>query len=191
MAAERTDLDGPGALERYRAWLHLLARLQLARRLQGKVDASDVVQQALLEAVRALPQFRGTGEADVLAWLRGILAHVLAREARRYAGTQQRDVAREVSLEQELAESSRRLGDVLAAEQTSPSEAAARREQSVLLADALARLPDDYREVIVLRNLEGLPHEEVAARLGRGVGAVRMLWVRALARLRQELGRPS
>jgi RNA polymerase sigma-70 factor (ECF subfamily) len=179
-------------LERYRDWLLLLARLQIGRRLQGKLDASDLVQLAMLEAVRAGPQFRGESEAEVLAWLRGILAHVLAHEVRRYAGTQQRDVGREVSLEQELTASSARLGALLAAEQTSPSEAAARREQSVVLADALARLPADYREVIVLRNLEGLSHEEVAAQMGRGAGAVRMLWVRALARLRQELqGRES
>jgi RNA polymerase sigma-70 factor (ECF subfamily) len=175
------------SLERYRDWLLLLARLQLDRRLQAKVAASDVVQITLLEAGRAFPQFRGGSEAELLAWLRGILAHVLAHEVRRYAGTQQRDPRREVSLEQELAESSARLGGVLAAEQTSPSEAAARHEQSLALADALARLPADYREVIVLRNLEELSHEEVAARMRRGVGAVRMLWVRALARLRQEL----
>ena len=59
----------------------------------------------------------------------------------------------------------------------------------MLLAEALSRLPEDYREVIVLRNLEGLSHEEVAARMGRGIGAVRMLWLRALSRLRRELGR--
>jgi len=58
------------------------------------------------------------------------------------------------------------------------------------LADALARLPADYAEVILLRNVEGLPHQEIARRMGRGIGAVRMLWVRALARLRQELDLP-
>jgi RNA polymerase sigma-70 factor (ECF subfamily) len=58
----------------------------------------------------------------------------------------------------------------------------------VLLAEALSRLPEDYRKVIVLRNLEGLSHEEVATRMGRAVGAVSMLWLRALSRLRRELG---
>jgi RNA polymerase sigma factor (sigma-70 family) len=62
-----------------------------------------------------------------------------------------------------------------------------RQERQVQLALALDRLPADYREVIVLRNLEGLPHEEIARRMGRGTGAVRMLWVRALARLKQML----
>jgi RNA polymerase sigma-70 factor (ECF subfamily) len=92
-----------------------------------------------------------------------------------------------VSLEQALAQSSQRLGEVLAASGSSPSQQAARHEQEVRLADVLARLPADYREVIILRNLEGLSHEEVARRMGRQVGAVRMLWVRALAGLRDEL----
>jgi RNA polymerase sigma-70 factor (ECF subfamily) len=188
-ALRRGDPTAAGdLLRRYQGWLALLARLQIDRRFQGKFGASDVVQQTLLEACRALPQFRGRTEAELTAWLRQILAHVLAHEFRRYHGTRRRDSAREVSLEQELAESSRRLGDVLEAPGSSPSEQAARREQEVRLADVLARLPDDYREVIVLRNLEGLSHEEVARRMSRSGGAVRMLWVRALARLRQELG---
>jgi RNA polymerase sigma-70 factor (ECF subfamily) len=176
-------------LQRYREWLCLLARLQLGRRLRAKCDASDVAQQALLEACRALPEFRGGTEAEFTAWLRQILAHVLTHEGRRYYGTQQRALEREVSLEQALLESSQQLGGLLAASDPSPSQEVVRREQGVLLADVLARLPADYREVIILRNLEGLSHEAVAQRMGRGVGAVRMLWVRALARLREEAER--
>jgi RNA polymerase sigma-70 factor (ECF subfamily) len=174
-------------LLRYEPWLKLLARLQIDTRFQGKFSDSDLVQQTLLEACRDLPKFRGRTEAELLAWLRQILAHVLAHEIRRYHGTQQRDIDREVSLEEALAQSSQRLGQMLAASGSSPSERAVQREQEVLLADVLARLPDDHREVIILRNLEGLPHEEVARRMGRSVGAVRMLWVRALARLRSAL----
>jgi RNA polymerase sigma-70 factor (ECF subfamily) len=174
-------------LLRYQPWLRLLARLQLDSRFQGKFDPSDVVQQTFLEAYRAFPQFRGQTEPELRAWLRQILAHVLAHEIRRYHGTQQRDLDREVSLDQALAQSSQRLGEMLAAPGSSPSQQAARHEQELLLATVLARLPDDYREVIILRNLEGLSHEEVARRMQRNVGAVRMLWVRALARLREEL----
>jgi RNA polymerase sigma-70 factor (ECF subfamily) len=177
-------------LDRFRPWLVLLARARLTGRLGGKLDASDAAQQALLEACRTLPHFRGSTEAELAAWLRSILANVLAHEIRRYAGTEGRDVSREVSLDAELAESSRRLRNVLADPGPSPSERAAGQEQEVRLADVLARLPDDYREVIVLRHLEGLTHEAVARRMGRGVGAVRMLWVRALARLRRELTAP-
>ncbi len=97
------------------------------------------------------------------------------------------DLDRELSLEAALAESSRRLGNALAAPGSSPSEHAGRQELELRLADALSRLPADYAEVILLRNVEALPHEEVARRMGRGTGAVRMLWVRALARLREEL----
>jgi RNA polymerase sigma-70 factor (ECF subfamily) len=177
-------------LDRFRPWLVLLARTQLAGRLGGKLDASDVAQQALLEACKALPQFRGSTEAELSAWLRSILAGVLGDAFRRFHGARARDPAREVSLDAELAASSCRLGGLLADGGPSPSEAADRHEQAVRLADALARLPDDYREVIVLRNLEELSHEDVAARMGRAVGAVRMLWLRALSRLRRELAPP-
>jgi RNA polymerase sigma-70 factor (ECF subfamily) len=174
-------------LERYRGWLAVLARLQVAPRFRAKFDPSDIVQQTLLEAVRDWPRFRGRTEPELAVWLRQILAHVLLHEMRRYGGAQRRDVGREVSLEQALAESSRRLGAALKAPGSTPSERAGRHELELRLADALARLPDDYAGVILLRNVEGLSHEEVARRMGRGVGAVRMLWVRALARLRQEL----
>jgi RNA polymerase sigma-70 factor, ECF subfamily len=178
-------------LDRYRSWLGVLARLQFEPRFRAKFDPSDVVQQAMLEAVRDWPKFRGSTEAELAAWLRQILGHVLSHEMRRFGGAQGRDVDREVSLEQALAESSRRLGDALAAPGSSPSERASRHELELQLANALARLPADYAEVILLRNVEGLSHDEIAVRMGRGVGAVRMLWVRALARLRRELDPPS
>lgn len=177
----------PEILQRYRPWLLLLARMEIDGQFQGKFDASDVVQQTMLEAVRGLPKFRGGTEAEMLAWLRQVLAHVLAHEIRRYCGTQQRNVGREVSLEQSLTQSATRLRDMMVAPGTSPSGQAVRHEQEVLLAEVLSRLPADYREVIVLRNLQGLDHEEVAKRMGRSSGAVRMLWVRALAQLKLEM----
>jgi RNA polymerase sigma-70 factor, ECF subfamily len=182
--------DSPVAvpqLERHRSWLGLLARLQIEPRYRAKFDPSDIVQQTMLEAVRDWPKFRGGTDAELAAWLRQILAHVLLHEIRRFGGAQRRDVDREISLECALAESSRRLGDALAAPGSSPSEQAGRHELELRLAEALARLPADYAEVILLRNVEGLSHDEIAGRMGRGVGAVRMLWVRALARLRHEL----
>jgi RNA polymerase sigma-70 factor (ECF subfamily) len=184
----RGDLTARGELlDRHRSWLALLARLQIDGRLRGKLDPSDVVQQTLLEAHRDLDGFRGRTAGELAAWLRGILAHVLAHEFRRFEGTMRRDVAREQSLDTALAESSRRLGAALADPGPSPSTVAGQHELELKLTDVLARLPDDYREVILLRNLEGLSHEDVAQRMGRGVGAVRMLWVRALARLRAEV----
>jgi RNA polymerase sigma-70 factor, ECF subfamily len=181
-----TGRDIATELQRYRSWLALLARLQVDARFRAKFDPSDIVQQTLLEAVRDWPKFRGATDAELTAWLRTILAHVLQHEMRRY-GVQRRDLGREVSLEAAIAESSRRLGDALAASGSSPSEHAVRQELELRLAEALSRLPADYAEVILLRNVESLPHEEVARRMGRSTGAVRMLWVRALARLREEI----
>jgi RNA polymerase sigma-70 factor, ECF subfamily len=181
------DSPAVAELDRYRSWLGLLARLQVEPRFRAKFDPSDIVQQTLLEAVRDWPKFRGHSEAELAAWLRQILAHVLLHEVRRFGDAQRRDVGREVSLEQALAESSRRLGNALVAPGSSPSEQAGRHELELRLADALARLPADYAEIILMRNVEGLSHDQAAQRMGRGVGAVRMLWVRALSRLRQEL----
>ena len=185
-------MNEPPALDnsefaRYQPWLKLLARLQWDSRYQSKFDPSDVVQQTMMEAWKAAPQFRGESEGERLAWLRQILSHVLAHEFRRYRGTQKRDADREVSIEQTLAQSSSRLGDLLAGGEATPSQCAMRREQELQVADVLERLPEDYREVIVLRNLEDLPHEEVARRMGRSPAAVRMLWVRALRALREQL----
>lgn len=189
LAAARTgDAEAANRLfARVRPWLAALADTQLGRHLRAKADVSDVVQGALVEAVRDFGRFRGRTPGEFLAWVRQVLAHAITREARRYAGTAARDVGREVSLEAALAESSVRLGAVLADPGSAPGDRAERHEQELKLAEALARLPDDYRAVIVLRNLEGLPHEAVAERLGKTAGAVRMLWVRALARLRREL----
>ncbi len=184
-AGDRTA--GDALLRHYEPWLRLLARVQVETHFRAKFDPSDIVQQTMLEAVRSLSQFRGTTEAEFTAWLRQILAHALAHEIRRYRGTRKRDLECEVPLDKELTNASQRLGDILPATGTSPSQVLVKHEQQVLLAQALERLPEDYREVIVLRNLEGLSHEEIAKRLGRNSGAVRMLWVRALARLTQEI----
>lgn len=178
---------GDALLRRFEPWLKLMARMQWESRFHAKFDPSDVVQQAMIEAMKAAGQFRGTTEGEFAAWLRQILAHALAHEIRRYAGTAKRNLDQEIPLEQQLTQASQQLGDLLAATGTSPSQQVVKREQGVRLAEVLDRLPEDFREVIVLRNLEGLPHEEVARRMGRSAGAVRMLWVRALARLRGEL----
>jgi RNA polymerase sigma-70 factor (ECF subfamily) len=175
-------------LERYRGYLTLLARVQVSRRLQGKVDAADLVQEAFLEAYSTFPQFRGTTEGELTSWLRHILASHAAMMVRRYLGTRRRDVRLERELAEEVDESSRFLNQVLAAKQSSPSQRAVRREQALLLAEALAKLPEDYREVIVLRHLEGLSFPDVALRMERTLASVKNLWTRALAMLRRSLG---
>jgi len=175
-------------LELYRNYLTLLARLQISRRLQGKVDPADLVQETFLAASRAWPRFQGTSEGELVHWLRQILATHLANLLRHYLGTRCRDIRLERDLAAEMDQSSRFLDRGLLARQSSPSQQAARREQAVLLADALGRLPEDYREVLILRHLEGLSFPEVAQRLGRTVDSVKKLWARGLDRLRRSLG---
>jgi RNA polymerase sigma-70 factor (ECF subfamily) len=187
--ARQQDRQALGTLlERYRDYLVLLARLQLSRRLQGKCDPADVVQETFLAAHRSFPQFRGNTEAELTAWLRQILASRIAKLVRHYCGTQGRDVRLECALANDLDRSSQALGQGLAAPCSTPSHQAARREQAVLLAEALAELPEGYREVLILRHLEGLTFPEVARRLGRTLDAVEKVWARALGKLRRSLG---
>lgn len=171
-------------LEQYRGYLTLLIRLQVGRRLQGKVDLDDLLQETFLEAHQAIGRLRAESEREFLAWLRQILACVLANQVRRYFGTKRRNPRLEMDLEAELDQSSRALDRGLIAPQSSPSQQVARREQSILLAEALEKLPEDYREVIILRQLEDLSFPEVARRMGRTENSVKNMWVRALARLR-------
>ena len=126
-------------LEPYRHYLRLLARLEIGRRLQGKVDASDVVQECFLDAHRYFPSFRGAAEAQFVQWLREILAGTLANQVRRYLGTQARDVRLEVGLAADLDQSSQALAGVAVDPHSSPSQQAARGEQAVLVAEALGR----------------------------------------------------
>jgi RNA polymerase sigma-70 factor, ECF subfamily len=175
-------------LESYSRYLTLLARVQIGRRIQGKVDAADVVQETFLEVHRQFPNFRGTTEAELVSWLRKILAGQLALVLRRYVGTKGRDVRLEMDLAAQLDQSADALDAALAASQSTPSQHVSKREQAVLLADALAALPVDYREVIILRHLEALPFAEVAQRMSRSEDSVQKLWVRSLAALRRSLG---
>ena len=170
-------------LEHYRNYLELLARLEIGRRLQTKVDTADLVQETFLEAHRNFKTFRG-GPEEFISWLRSIFSNRVSLLIRHYLGTQGRDLRREQGLEVNVDQTSQVLERGLFAEGNSPSQSVVRREQGVLLAKALAMLPDDYREVGVLRNLEDLGMTEVAARMHRSVDSVQKLWVRALAKLR-------
>ena len=165
----------------------VLAATQIEKRLQPRVSPSDVVQETMLRAHKNFGQFRGTTEPELLAWLRQILVNNLARFVEQHVLAARRDVRREVSVERlgaALEQSTIQLAALVPAQGNSPSMAVQQREEAVVLADRLAHLSDDYREVLVLRNLQGLPFEEVASRIGRSVGATRMLWLRAIEKLR-------
>ena len=174
----------------YRDYLTLLARVQIDNRLKGKVDPSDVVQETFMAAQEAFSGFRGSTTPELLQWLRQILVFRLAKLVRRYYETQRRNVRLEIQLDEDFDRSSQMVLE-LAASQTSPSQRAAQHEETILLAKVLAQLPQDYREVIVLRHLEELPFAEVAERMARSLGSIEKIWVRALAALRRALGEQS
>jgi RNA polymerase sigma-70 factor, ECF subfamily len=180
------DADHGPALERFREYLHLLGRLQLDARWQGKVDLSGVVQQTLLEAHQAWEQLRHWDEDRQAAWLRQALAHNLTDEIRKLAAAR-REVGLERPLDQALEESSARLESWLADNRSSPSERAERNEQMLALAAALAQLAPDQRTAVELRHLHGCSLEVVAQRMQRNKEAVAKLLFRGLKRLREFL----
>jgi RNA polymerase sigma-70 factor (ECF subfamily) len=174
----------------YSNYLKLLVAAQLDDRLRGRVSASDIVQESFFEAHRDFGQFRGQSPGEFVVWLRRIVVNNILRVVEQHVLTEKRDVRREVAIEEigrRLEQSTVRLETLLAVEEESPSGCAVQREDEVRLADTLAALPDDYRQVIVLRHIEGLPFDEVGRRMERSAGAVRMLWLRALKQLREQL----
>jgi RNA polymerase sigma-70 factor (ECF subfamily) len=180
---------GPaGDLHRYRDYLLLLARAQLPPRLQAKLDASDIVNQTLLEAHRDRDRLRGTTGLEVAAWLRQILAHNLANAARDL-DRQKRDVGRERSLERMLEASSARLEACLSDGGLAPPEQAERNEQVLHLAVALMRLPESQRQVVELRYLQGWTLKAIAEHLEKSTSAVAGLLHRGMSQLRADLAR--
>jgi RNA polymerase sigma-70 factor, ECF subfamily len=165
----------PEDLERYRLGLLERARLAFPSRLHGKLDASDVVQETLLQAHEKLGQFRGHTEAQLAGWLRAILKNTLALAARRFQ-VEARDVHRERFLESGLED-----------QQLTPDEHALRDEQYRRLADALAHLPPDQRRAVELHHLEGQSVAEAADQMQKSKEAVVGLLFRGLKKLRNLL----
>jgi RNA polymerase sigma-70 factor, ECF subfamily len=190
--ARNEDEPARGALlERYRNYLELLARLEIGRRLQNKVDYGDLVQETFLEAHRNFHLFRGDNEPAFVAWLRSILSGRISSLLKRYLKSQGRDVRREQRLEINLSHSTCMLDQALFAPGSTPSRQLLKREQGVLLAEALAQLAPDYREVIILRHFDQLGFPDVARQMNRTEDSVQKLWVRALTKLRRNLGTES
>src|SRR5262249_4747262 len=178
-------LEGPAharPLERYREYLHRLARLQLGPRVAGQLDPSDVVQQALLKAHQKQHQFRGESEPERAAWLRAILANALTDAVRKLDREQAR--GRTIGA---LEESSSRLEAWLADQRPTPGEQATRQEQLLRLADGLARLPEDQRPALELRHLQGWTVPRISQRMQRSTAAVAGLLRRGLKKLREML----
>jgi RNA polymerase sigma-70 factor (ECF subfamily) len=173
-------------LEAHRGYLLLLASVQLSPRLRAKEDAADIVQMTLLEAHRDLPAYRGSTEAELLAWLKTILTRNLLNLARHYAA-QKCDVRLEQPLQVQIDQSSARLDRYLASEQTTPSQCAVRRERAEELNRALGNLLDDERTAVLMKHFHDRTIAEIAAHLGRTKEAVGGLLRRGMKKLRTHL----
>lgn len=171
-------------LERFRNYLRILALTQMPNRIQGRVDASDLVQETLLDAHKDWARFAGNNEHELQAWLRKILVRNLLTSLR-YAQQQKRDVRREVAITAKVDQSSVCLEKFLAADQTSPSQCVHRGERYERLFEALVQLPDDQRQAVMLKHLHGKSLEEVAAAMDRSITAAGGLLKRGMSRLRE------
>lgn len=174
-------------LERYRNYMKVLVRAEMSPALQTRIDASDIVQETLFELHRSFDQFRGSTEQELLAWLRRSLIRNLLDQVKR-----ERAARRDFRREQRL-EASERSGvnmlDHLCANVSTPSQQFSRAEQSVRVANALASLSPDYRDVILLRNIHRLEFRKIGQQMGKSHGATRMLWLRALEAFKKALER--
>ena len=176
-------------LEACRGYLLGIASRRLGDDLRSKGGASDLVQQTFLDAQCQFERFQGRSEKELLAWLRQILLHNLAHFQRHYRATSKRDLSREAPL---AGEASSTDGGADPATQTpSPSEQIVAREEAEAVQQALESLSEEHRLVLALRHQDRLTFEEIGRRLGRSVSGARALWLRAVERLNEELGKSS
>jgi RNA polymerase sigma-70 factor (ECF subfamily) len=162
--------------DEYRTYLLAIALEELPEALRGKLGASDLVQETIVRGFEFAGTFQGKSKEELAGWLRSILLNLLANIIKSYRA-EKRDIARECVANSRLEHP----------EQLSPSALALSREQWDLLQDALARLPANFRQVILLRHRENLTFVEVGERLGKSEDAVAKLWSRAIRQLKQEL----
>ena len=174
---------------RYRQRLKRMVLLRMDRRLQSRVGASDVVQEALIEAARRLGEYAADPPMGFFLWLRWLTADRLMNAHRRHLGTQKRDAAQEVSLyRRPMPEAcSVSLAQQLLGQITSPTQAVARAELQLVVQEVLNSMDPIDREVVVLRNFEHLTAAETAKELGIKLSAASKRYVRALKRLKQAL----
>lgn len=177
-------------LQLYRNYLLVLAASQLGCELRQRLSPSDLVQEAMLAAFKGLATFRGQTEAEFLGWLRQILVRCLQRQLVVHIGREKRDLRREITVERiglNLASSSWPGIPEFQSGHSSPSAQLIRQERAVIVANELSRLPPDYRDVVVLRTFQSLGFREIAQKLGKSEGAVRMCWLRAIDQLRRNM----
>lgn len=189
--AGSTDALGQ-LLQLYENYLRVLVLAQFEARLRARVSPSDVLQETFCEAHRDFASFRGGTLPEFVAWIRQILVHNLKRCADRHVYAARRDVRREVNVEDlaaRLDQSTARLDAMIADGATSPSLRVERQQQQLQIANLVANLPPDYRDVIVMRHFQSMSFDDIAGVMDRSAGAVRMLWLRAIKQLQAELKR--
>lgn len=171
--------------ESCRPYLLWLANHELAHDVRAKTGASDIVQQTFLRAQNGFDDFRGRSSADLHAWLRQILLRTVANVHRQYRDTDKR----RVGLESPLSPSGTAPGGqpIVDPAGRSASSIVGRDEEVDVLMQAIGRLAEDYRRVIVLRHWERFSFAEIGHAMGRSSEAARKLWARAFRRLQQEL----
>ena len=171
-------------IDQFRSYLNLMARMQLDRRLQSKLDSSDIVQQTMLQAHRARDNFRGSSDKQLAAWLRQILARNLYHATRDFQ-RDKRDVRNERSIENGMNNSAARVEAWLKADQTSPDMKAVKNEQVLVMADALEKLDLPKRTAVELHYLQGWKLAEIAEHMDRSISGVAGLVHRGLKDLKQ------
>jgi RNA polymerase sigma-70 factor (ECF subfamily) len=174
---------------RHRARLRRMVELRLDRRLQSRIDASDVIQEAYVEVVRRLGEYLSEPSYPLFLWLRLIVGERLLKLHRHHLGTKMRDAELEVSIYRGAlpAASSAALAAQLLGKHTSPTQAAMRAERMMRLQEALNTLDPMDREVLSLRHFEELSLVETALSLGIEQSAAAKRYVRALKRLKAVL----
>ena len=186
--ARAGDAAALGALfAHYRDRLRLMVRLRLDRRVCGRLDPSDVVQEAYLDVARRFPEYAAAPAVPFYVWLRELTGQRLIDLHRQHLGAQMRDAGREVSLDRGAlpqASSASLAQQLLLAGLTSPTQAAVRAEMQLLLQEALNSMDPLDREVVVLRHFEELSNHETAEVLGIEQAAASKRYLRAFRRLK-------
>jgi RNA polymerase sigma-70 factor (ECF subfamily) len=175
----------------YRDRLRKMVRLRLDRRVYGRIDASDVLQEAFLDVARRFPEYAAAPTVPFYLWLRALTGQRLIDLHRQHLGARMRDAGREVSLYRGALPqaSSASLAQQMLAGLTSPTQAAVRAEMQLQLQEALNSMDPIDREVVVLRHFEELNNVETAQVLGLDTSAASKRYIRAIRRLKAILDR--
>jgi RNA polymerase sigma-70 factor (ECF subfamily) len=174
---------------RYRERLKRMVRLRLDRRLTGRIDASDVIQEAFLEAHKRFAEWAANRELPLFLWLRLVTGQKLTDCHRHHLGAQMRDAGQEVSLYRGALPqaSSASLAAHLLGKLTTATQAAIRAEHKLIVQEALNSMDPLDREVLVLRHFEHLSNDETALVLGVKKSTASQRYIRALKRLKEIL----